>query len=303
MLPGVTALLPAQDPDARVELNCKIVRRSERPDHQVWRIEFRKASGEVLNEELRNTGDRIRIRNLKPGIYTLCLYGDRGRQRCESLDLTPPAGRRTTKFSLRFEVPEQTANQSDAFLISARRLSVPRQAHQEMLRSDEAQRRGDSREVVKHLERALQIYPDYPDALNNLGVQMRRSRDYKKAIGLFVRLTKTEPEFYPGWINLGGSLLAVGRYSEALEANLRAQKLRSNDAAANSQLAVNYYYLREYAEATKYFKRVHEIDPLNASSPQLFLAQIASAKSEVPRPRITYAATWNCTPIRLKLPN
>ena len=95
LLPGVTAFLPAQDVDARVELSCRIIRPSGRPDRQVWRVEFRKPDGELLNEELRNTGDRIRIRNLKPGIYTLCLYGDRGRQRCESLDLTPPAGRRT----------------------------------------------------------------------------------------------------------------------------------------------------------------------------------------------------------------
>jgi tetratricopeptide (TPR) repeat protein len=51
-----------------------------------------------------------------------------------------------------------------------------------------------------------------------------------------------------------------------------------NDAVANSQLALSYYYLRDYTEAKKYFKRVLDLDPAYECSPQLFLAHIAIAE-------------------------
>ena len=57
--------------------------------------------------------------------------------------------------------------------------------------------------------------------------------------------------------------------------NKRALALRPNDARSNSQLALSYYYLHDYSAAKKYFEKEIELDPLAASAPHLFLAQIA----------------------------
>jgi cytochrome c-type biogenesis protein CcmH/NrfG len=73
-------------------------------------------------------------------------------------------------------------------------------------------------------------------------------------------------------------LLAVGRFQDALEANLRAYSVRPNERAVISQMALNYYYLHDLSEAGKYFKKVLELDPLSAVSPQLYLAHIALAE-------------------------
>jgi tetratricopeptide (TPR) repeat protein len=138
-----------------------------------------------------------------------------------------------------------------------------------------AQLRGKTVEAIQHLERALQICPDYPEALNNLGVHFYCEHDYTKSIQYLQKATEVDPDFYAAWVNLGSSLLATGKFDQALEMNKRAYALRPEDAAVNSQLAMNYYYLRDYLEARKYFGKVLELDPLSVTAPQLFLAQIS----------------------------
>jgi len=149
-----------------------------------------------------------------------------------------------------------------------------------MVRAEEALLRGDATDAVHRLERAIEIYPNYADALNNLGTHYHRSGNYVRSVEYFKRVVRIDPKFFPGWVNLGGSLLASGNLQEALAANLKAAELRPNDALVNTQLGVNYFYLRRYPDAKGYFEKVVAIDPLSANAPQLFLAHIAMAEHE-----------------------
>jgi tetratricopeptide (TPR) repeat protein len=184
----------------------------------------------------------------------------------------------------------------DAHRIDAKRLAVPEKARREMIRAEEAQISGDSDGARKHLERAIEMYPDYADALNNLGTHFHRAGDYQRSLDYFTRVTQIDPQFYAGWVNLGGSLLALGRLEPALNANLKAARIRPDDPLVNSQLGINYFYLRRYGEAKQHLGKVLSIDPSSANSPQLFLAQIAMAErsphdaEQLPRAAPAFAA-------------
>jgi len=102
------------------------------------------------------------------------------------------------------------------------KLSVPQRAREELERSERARFRGEFEESVRRIKRAIEIFPDYSDALNNLGTHY------------------------------------------------------------HSQLAIDYFYLHDYAEAKKYFKKVLVLDPAAANSPQLFLAHIALSEKNEP---------------------
>jgi tetratricopeptide (TPR) repeat protein len=132
--------------------------------------------------------------------------------------------------------------------------------------------------LLQHLERVIEIDPSYTDALNNLGTYYHRAGKYDQSIRYFKKVTDLDPDFYGGWVNLAGSLLAVGRFQDALEANLRAYSVRPNECMVISQIALNYYYLHDLSEAGKYFKKVLTLDPLSAVSPHLYLAHIALAE-------------------------
>ncbi len=266
--------------DPTVELHCKIVAASKERGYKLWRVEVRKSSGEPLRQVIGTTGDTVKFKNLRPGLYILCLVGDQSRSRCQSVDLTPPPETKVHRFVHRFETPPPLLNQADRHRVSAARLAIPRNASNEMIRSEEAQLRGDKEEARLHLERAIEIYPEYTDALNNLGTYYHRSGNYTRSVEYFNKAAKLEPGFFPAWVNLGGSLLAAGDPLGALAANKRAVELRPNDALANSQIGINYFYLRDYAEAKKHLEKVLSLDPSSANSPQLFLAHIAFAERQ-----------------------
>ncbi len=260
---------------AQVDLLCKI--RPQQGSHRFrfWQVELHRASGEIVQRELKVAGDKVQFRNLHPGIYVISISDGNGREHHESIDLTPPPGQSRYQFQHEIDLPALALTHGAHQRVSARRLLVPESARKLLVKSEEARLRGDAKESMKQLDRALEIDPGYPDALNNMGALYRRNGDISASMGYFRRSAESDPDYYPAWFNLGGCLLVIGKFDEALAANQRAQRLRPDDPVPNSQLALNYYYMRRYDEASEYFKRVAKKDPSNAVSPQLFLAQIA----------------------------
>lgn len=116
--------------------------------------------------------------------------------------------------------------------------------------------------------------------MNNLGTYYHRAGKYDQSIRYFRKVTELDPDFYGGWVNLAGSLLAVGKFQDALEANQHAYNLRPSDTTVISQIALNCYYLHDLSEAGKYFKKVLALDPGSAVSPHLYLAHIALAEKK-----------------------
>jgi len=281
-LSSLTTIVPASagEPDRAVELRCKILPAPNDRGYKLWKVEIRKSSGEPVRQAVAASGDTVGFKSLEPGIYIFCLMGEKGRQRCQSIDLVPAPNQTSHRFVKKFEAPPLGVNQKDAHKVSARKLAVPDKARKEMIRAEEAQLKGDKGEALRHLERAIEICPAYADALNNLGTYYHRSGDYERSVQYFTNATRLDPEFFAAWVNLGGSLLALGKLQSALDANKRALELRPNDPLANSQVGINYFYLRNYAESKRFLEKVLSLDPYSANSPQLFLAHIAFAEKE-----------------------
>ena len=289
-LPGATTLLwalalaaaplEAQSHKVHVELHCKLVPLPGESGYRNWIVEMQSAEGEVLRRSISASGSTVRFKKLVPAIYIVCVSGEKGRIRCESVDLFPPIGERTHRFMMDFSLPRPMLNIADAHKISSARLAVPERAQREMLRSQECRLRGNNVEATLHLERALAIYPKYPEALNNLGTWYHREGKFEKAIQCFRRVTEIDPDFYLGWLNLGGSLLASGSAQRALEAQLRALKLRPEDTNANALTAMSYFRLKRLPEAKERFLKVAELDPVSAALPHFYLALISMAQNE-----------------------
>lgn len=261
-----------------VELHCKIVAPTQERSHKLWRVELRKSTGEPARRSVASNGDTVRFKKLEPGIYSVCISGENNRSHCQSVDLVPPSGEIHYRFEKTIETPPAAVNQSDKHQVNASRLAIPDKAKRQLQLSEEAHHRGDRQQAIRHLETALEIYPKYADALNNLGTYYHRSGNYTRSIEYFRKATSIDPNLFAGWVNLAGSLLATGKFDKALEANRKAIGLRPGDALANSQMGINLYYQRQFAEARRYFQRVAVLDPYSANSPHLYLAHIALAE-------------------------
>ncbi len=265
---------------ALVDLKCTLIAGPAEPRKSVWLIELRNAAGQPLRQALRMVGSTVHFKNLLPGIYRIYLSGKGGRKSAESIDLTPSQDKKSVSFAKVVRVPEAAAQASAQYLVSVASLAVPKDAVEELKAADKSGREGDSSAVLRHLQKAIEIYPNYADAWNNLGSYYHTKGDYEQARQAFTKVTQLRPEFYVGWMNLGGSLLCMGKFAEGLEANKAALRLGPNDAVANSQVGLSYYYLHDYAAAKQYFRRVCDLDPALATSPQLYLAHIAMGEKQ-----------------------
>jgi tetratricopeptide (TPR) repeat protein len=218
---------------------------------------------------------RFRFRKLAAGAYTVVVFiPGRGESR-QTIDVGPGRADARGRVSLAIDakvITDDLVRRKN--LVSAKELSIPDKARREY---DEAQKslgRRDVAEAVARLERAVSLAPQFAGAWNNLGTIAYQSRQFEKAESHFRRALQEDPEAYEPAVNLGGVLLTLQKTDEALEYNKYSALVRPNDALANSQLGMNYFYLGDLERALKYLKTAKELDPGHFSHPQLLLAEI-----------------------------
>jgi tetratricopeptide (TPR) repeat protein len=99
--------------------------------------------------------------------------------------------------------------------VSLRDLRIPLKAIKELQRSQSALRSGDTRASARHLERALQIYPDYLEGHNSLGARYFDLREYDKVALEFEKAIDIDPHVVQPVNNLSVAFFLLERYSEA----------------------------------------------------------------------------------------
>ena len=120
--------------------------------------------------------------------------------------------------------------------ISMRELLIPEKARKELRRSQNALQSGDARSSAQHLERALQIYPNYLEGHNRLGSCYIELREYEKAAGEFQKAIDIDPRVMAPINNLSVALFLLQRYPEAEAAARRAHNLDPRDPTARYML-------------------------------------------------------------------
>jgi tetratricopeptide (TPR) repeat protein len=238
-------------------------------------VELRNSSGESIRMANAMSGDKVHFKHLKPDIYRACLHGISGSKQCTSMDLFPPQESKSCGFTVDVAGPSLALNSTSQHTVKIEQLHTPDKARQELLHSLQAAVRGDLQEEITHLQRAIEIYPTYVEALNNLGYCYHLAGNQALSVRYLTRATELDPDSYTGWTNLAGDLLSLGQSEEALKAALHGLTLRPDSASSNFLTAYCYYQMQRYSEAEKYFTKVLDLDPAACTFPMLFLARIS----------------------------
>jgi tetratricopeptide (TPR) repeat protein len=86
---------------------------------------------------------------------------------------------------------------------------IPPKATRELQRSQTALHSGDIRSSAQHLEKALQIYPHYLEAHNNLGSRYIELHEYEKAAAEFQKAIDLDPRIMQPFNNLSVALFLL----------------------------------------------------------------------------------------------
>jgi len=209
--------------------------------------------------------------SLSPGNYTVVvLAGDDyeiGREGVfidSDLDLSR-SGLPSIKTSRRYTVmitlqlKHDAANHSKAGVVNAALAEVPENARTLYEKSLDLGRAGESLKAIDNLRTAISLYPNFPLALNELGVQYLKIKQPNKAVEPLKSAVRLSPDAFTPKLNLGIALLETQQLGDA-ETQLR-DALRRNEGAptAHMYLGLVFTGLRNYADAEKELRRSIEL--------------------------------------------
>jgi Tfp pilus assembly protein PilF len=259
------------------------LRGSIRPEAQAT-VSVYGATTPFTSSTLADSRGRFRIRALTQGTYTVSVFIPGLGEARQTVEVGPgTAGpRRRVQVNLAFQDSDFVLRDSmrRRHSVTAKQLAVPQTAAREFELAQKDLARRDAAGAARHLERAVEIAPQFANAWNTLGTIHYQTQHFLQAEECFRRSLQEDPEAYEPLVNLGGVLVTVRKLEEALDYNLHAVLRRARDALANSQLGMTYFELNRFDLALKYLEQARQIDPAHFSHPQLLLAEIHLRRNE-----------------------
>jgi tetratricopeptide (TPR) repeat protein len=272
------AILCAGEDTARYELRGRLLPATHA---SVW---LHGATAPFEDSTLAGEDGRFRFRGLPAGSYTLGAFvPGRGEVR-RTIEVGPSHADARKRIDLTVELHDAEFESRDSLrrgtIVSAKELAIPDQAHREYEEAEKRLARRDVEGAAAHFERAVELAPQFSEAWNHLGTMAYQARDYVRAESCFRKALDADPNAFQPLVNLGGVSINLGKFADALQYNLYAALTRPNDALANSQLGMSYFYLDKLDLAQKYLTTAKRLDPAHFSHPQLMLAEIALRRQD-----------------------
>lgn len=219
---------------------------------------------------------KFKFKRLPPGSYSLYVEVRRRGEKRLTVEVSPSFA--DSKGRVRQEVmvePGQSlATRQRPDVVSVRELSIPEKARNHYLNAEKKLSKGEVKKGIELLERAVNLAPHFVAAINRIGTIYHIQKEFAKAEQYFREALGKDPNSFAPLVNLGGTLIALGKFQEAVEINQRAVAAKPLDALANAQLGLSYVSVKEDDKAVGYLVRTKELDPQHFTFPQLTLADI-----------------------------
>ena len=175
------------------------------------------------------------FRRLAVGTYTLTVEGGSEFETAtETVDVLEGARRADNLYTVQIRLVEKRAASDPARpgTVSATHETVPAEARARYAKALEASAAGDRKQAVKELKAALEVHPQFPLALNELGAQYLLLGRLDEAAEAFASAIKLAPDAPVLRINYGILLIRRKKYAEAEGHLARAVALDGKNAAA-----------------------------------------------------------------------
>jgi tetratricopeptide (TPR) repeat protein len=133
-------------------------------------------------------------------------------------------------------------------VINASLAEVPEEARALYQKASDLIKAGDTQKAIEDLKNAVSLYPKFPLALNELGVQYLKLGAAAKAVEPLKSASKLSPDAFTPHLNLGIALLECRQIAEA-EAELREALKITSTPTAHMYLGLTLLSARKFDEA------------------------------------------------------
>lgn len=200
------------------------------------------------------------FRNLPPGSYTVVVEGsadfDPAR---ESVSIQPGFGAYAAAQTISVAINLKARGASAAFA------KLPKEARESYTKGIEAAAKGDNQKAADFMDKAVAAYPEFPEALSELGMAYMKLGKMDKAAHAYEALLKLKPDNAVARLNLGiasyniaSALLNEKKPDEAKQHLVNGETHLRESLKINNTSPTAHYYLgliliksRNYTEAQK----------------------------------------------------
>jgi tetratricopeptide (TPR) repeat protein len=210
-------------------------------------------SSQTAGEYITTTDDRGQFvfSGLSSGNYTIIFDGDNDFQTAsQQVEVLQTRGRQTYNISIRLVENKKITAKPEVINKSA--IGIPKKALDFYQKSLPLSKDGKYKEAIEQLKLAIDEYPKFTMAFNEIAVQYLKLNELEKAEEAILNALKIDAEAYEPLVNYGIVLFRLKKYAESEAVLKNVLKLKDS--------AVAYYYLgraltalEKYNDAEKAF--------------------------------------------------
>jgi tetratricopeptide (TPR) repeat protein len=158
--------------------------------------------------------------------------------------------------------------------------NVPKEARKEFERASKAVAENKAEEAIKHLQKAVALYPDFMMAHNDLGAQLLEVGRLDEAATELRAAVKLDPKAFNPRLNLGIVLFKQRQYTDAAQALEQAIALDSQAPAAHMYAGMAQMMLKNSNRAEKELLLAHETGGAEYALSLFHLGQLYLGKGD-----------------------
>jgi tetratricopeptide (TPR) repeat protein len=253
---------------------------------QSIKIRLEGSEGEIIRDSFTDSTGNFEVRNLSTGVYTIVVPSDdrtysTATERVEITRYSPDVVAISVYLNPKDE--SRTRLKNGRQTVSAREASnsIPKKARQAYDRSVELSSRGETREAVEELKRAIAIYPEYVHAYNDLGVAYIKLDLIDDAIRALDKSISLDPKAFNPRLNLG---IANVRRKDFVRAEPPLRTAVTFDASAplaHLYLGITLWKTNREKEAEDEFARALSLGGRDIAIAHYYLGQLYADKDRI----------------------
>lgn len=222
------------------------------------RVQLQDALGGTLQDSAPNAEGKLTLMTCKEGTYRLRVTGLTIEEAVVE-DLQPGRGDKLVNVTLRRRATNETGKAQGGATVSTQRLKIPKKAQKQLEKGDAAFKKGDLGAAEAYYTRAAEIYPQFEQAENNLGIVLMREGKKPQGEAAFERAVAINSRYAPAQVNLAKIAFDEKRFHDASELAKQALKTEPLNTAALFVATQAAFFTGDYNDTISYARTLHSL--------------------------------------------
>jgi tetratricopeptide (TPR) repeat protein len=217
-------------------------------------IEIRSGNGSTLYSAYTNSSGGFEFQQVSAGTYEVVASSGLA-QAQQRVDVTgSPAN-----VVLRMPVSTKANDGNGRSSVSVSQYQVPEKARAALQKAKEANVKGKTEEAQKQLDKALEIYPRYADALTFRGLLKMETNDLTGAIADLQAAIDADGSYGLAYIVIGAAFNVESKFDDAIRALERGQSLSPDSWQAYFEMGKALLAKAQYEPSLRQFDRAQTL--------------------------------------------